>query len=75
MKDRLLHEIIREVQDGGDYYASLESLKTAFECDGEQILCVKERLLLWAVENRIIYVYKEVDQKTMVRFFVRGRDS
>lgn len=71
MKDHILSEILTEVNENGYYSIPLDSLKPTFGCDGEHNPCIKERLLIWAVENHVFYEYKEVNHATMVRFMRR----
>lgn len=75
MKDQLLHEIIEEISEKGDYFVPLKSLEAAFGCEHTHIICIKERLLIWAVENQIVYEYREVNHATVVRFFMKGKDT
>jgi len=71
MKDHILWEILTEVNENGDYSIPLDSLKPTFNCDDKHNPCVKERLLIWAVENHVFYEYKEVNHATLVRFIRR----
>jgi len=73
MDNHILSEIIKETREKGGYTVPFEVLRPVFECNDQQALCVKERLLFWAIENRILYAYMEEEQKTMVRFFSRER--
>lgn len=71
MENKLLYHIIKTVNEEGDYSIPLDTLKPAFGCDGMKPVSIKENILLWAVENQIIFEYREVDQNTIVRFFTR----
>lgn len=68
MKDQLLTEIIKEVSENGFYYVPLELLHPVFVCEGKEYLSADDRLFIWAVENRILYEFKEVGEHTVVRF-------
>jgi len=73
MENYILSEIVRETREKGNYNVPFDTLRPAFECDDKQGLCIKERLLFWAIKNQVLYVYREEDQKTVVRFFSRER--
>jgi len=75
MTENILSHIITNVEEKGNCDVPLDSLVPVFGCVSLAKPCIKERLLLWAVENKLMYEYREVEEKTIVSFLKSSRRS
>lgn len=71
MKRELLDEIMKGVEEKGNFEISVEALDTILGQGDRRRPKTKEQILLWAVENGLRYEYEEKNETVVIRF-LRG---
>ncbi len=66
----ILEEIITTVDENGSHEVPLELLtETVFKPTHQPYRTTAEQILIWAVENRILYEYKSNGNEAIVYFY------
>ena len=69
-KNHILDEIITTVDKNGSHEVPLKVLEeTVFKPTHQPYRSTAEQVLIWAVESRINYEYKNIDNEAIVRFY------
>jgi hypothetical protein len=74
MRDSILRKIIQNVNKSGSYEIQLKEIEEhVFAPVQKPYRSTAEQILIWAVENEILYEYKNTGEDAIVRFFKRGQ--